>query len=351
MVQSALREEPNRVSRPKATGYLKEVLTVYLDQKDWIGLAKAIYSAKATDPQRVVARNLKALADSGVVRFPVSDTHLMEASKIRNQQRRLQLASVFARFAQGWFLASRQARLAFEIEHAIATLLEIAPCRATFEPVARNFFWAFGEGSFLAELLSIGEERLQRISNAMEPETLLRDYLAFDDEHLRTVAVERLTKGREELAARIEVRRVRMRQESEDMRVRVYSALLFSESQEKLQVGLRALGRTFSELLALPNDRVAAVIDLIPCFDVERGLAIRGERDGPRNSNDIFDIAALTGAIPYCDIVLADNFWVHICRVSGIAAKYQTAILSSLEELEAELTGRYGLPEGLSGVE
>jgi hypothetical protein len=101
------------------------VLTIYLDQKDWIGLAKAIYSAKATDPQRVVARNLKALADSGVVRFPVSDTHLMEASKIRNQQRRLQLASVFARFAQGWFLASRQARLAFEIERAIARLLEL----------------------------------------------------------------------------------------------------------------------------------------------------------------------------------------------------------------------------------
>ena len=325
--------------------------TVYLDQKDWIDLARAVYSDKATGPQRAIARNLKALADSGVVRFPVSDTHLMEASKICNQQRRLQLASVFARFAQGWFLASRQARLAFEIEQALARLLEIAPRSATFEPVAKNFFWAFGEGLFLAELLSIGEERLQRMSNAREPETLLRDYLAFDDEHLRTVAIERLTKGREELASRMEARRVRMRQESEDMRVRVYSALLFCESKEKFQVGLRALDRTSSELLALPHERVAAVIDLIPCFDVERGLTIRGERDGPRNINDIFDIAALTGAIPYCDIVLADNFWVHICRVSGIATKYQTAILSSLEELEAELTGRYALLQGPSGIE
>ena len=54
---------------------------------------------------------------------------------------------------------------------------------------------------------------------------------------------------------------------------------------------------------------------------------------------------------PYCDIVLADNFWVHICRASGIAAKYQTAILPSLKELEAELTGRYALSEGPSDIE
>jgi hypothetical protein len=43
--------------------------TVYLDQKDWIDLARAVYSDKATGPQRAIARNLKALADSGVVRF------------------------------------------------------------------------------------------------------------------------------------------------------------------------------------------------------------------------------------------------------------------------------------------
>jgi hypothetical protein len=111
-------------------------------------------------------------------------------------------------------------------------------------------------------------------------------------------------------------------------------------------VGLRALGRTFSELRALPDERIATVIDLIPCYDIERALAIRGERDGPRNCNDIFDIAALTGAIPYCDIVLADKFWAHICRVSGIATKYRTTILRSLKELDAELTARYALPPG-----
>lgn len=320
------------------------MLTVYLDQKDWIGLAKAVYSDTATDSQRTVARKLMVLAKSGNVRFPVSEIHVIEASKIRNREQRLQLASVFARFSQGWFLAGRQARLKFEIEKAVATLLGNAPPRSTFEPFQRDFFWMFGERSFLSECLPFGEDRLRRISNAIDPDTLLRSFLAFDDEQVRAVAVEHLTKGAKELAARIESRRLRMREETVNMRVRVYSCLLFIEARGKLQVALDTIGREFSELLGLPDDRAAAVIDLIPCFDVERDLAIRAERDGTRNTNDIFDVAALTGAIPYCDIVLTDKFWVHICRVSGIAARYRTTVVSSLDELVAQLTGRYPRP-------
>jgi hypothetical protein len=115
------------------------VLTVYLGQKDWTGLAKATYRSDATEDEQAVATTIQGFADADLVRFPVSEAHLMEAARIGKQEQRLKLASVFARFSRSWFLASRQTRLPYEIECALAKAFDVSPPRPAFDAFAQGF--------------------------------------------------------------------------------------------------------------------------------------------------------------------------------------------------------------------
>lgn len=318
------------------------MLTVYLDQKDWIGLAKATYRSDATENEQTVAATLQAFADANLVRFPVSEAHLMEAARIGKQEQRLKLASVFARFGRNWFLAGRQTRLPYEIECALAKVFDVSPPRPAFDAFAQDFLWAFGDYAFLAKLFDMPVERLRTISCFAGPTMGMLDYLAFDDDENRRAAVEQFSAGTKALVERIEHRRMRTRSESHDVRSRIYSALLFMDIQERLGVGLHAIGRTHDDLRTLPDDRIAQIVDFTPSFEIERCLALRAEREGSPESNDVMDIAALTAAIPYCDIVVTEKFWVHLARTTGIAAKFNTVMLSSLQELNAQLIERFG---------
>jgi hypothetical protein len=313
------------------------VLTIYLDQNKWIDLTKALYRSDATTSDRENAESLKRAVAAGRLRFPVSDMHMMEAYRIGDSERRLQLASVFAQFSAGWFIASRQARVSHELDAALAALLSAAnrghrPC---FDAFARDMFWAFGESSYLSSLLSIPAEHLDRISSCTGPIASLLSYVAFNDEDVRQNAVERMTASNADLMDRIRGRRAAVRCEPADIRFRMYSAQLFLEGQDKIAAALSRIGKSFQDLRALPDEQIAALIELVPCWDVERCLAVQLEQQWTREleGNDVYDIAALTAAIPYCDVVVTERMWVHLCRVSGVAARYDTTVLSSVLDI------------------
>src|SRR5450631_3353404 len=61
---------------------------------------------------------------------------------------------------------------------------------------------------------------------------------------------------------------------------------------------------------------------LVPCWDVERCLSVQIEQQWDRElqGNDVYDIAALTAAIPYCDVVVTEKLWAHLCKASGVDA-------------------------------
>jgi hypothetical protein len=317
------------------------MLTVYLDQKDWIALAKAVYRKDATKNHQAIARRLHQFADAKLVRFPLSETHFMETGKIGKQSQRQNLVSVLSTFSQGWCLASRQARMAYEIEAAVAHAFGIRSPRPRFDAFAKDFLSAFGEYPFLSQLLGVPVNTLKLISANNGSCTLITDYLSNMPDHIRRPALERLTDAVQELTLRIHGRQNSTRHESAEMRSRIYSVLLFLEIEPKLGLALQAVDRTFDDFRRLPAERKRAIIDCVPALDVERCLALRSEREAPSENNDLFDIAALSAAIPYCDIVVTEKSWVHLASVSGVAAKYDTFMASSLEELDTELSRRF----------
>jgi hypothetical protein len=317
------------------------VLTVYLDQNIWIELAKALYRPDATSEARRNAEKLKEAVAAGCLRCPVGEIHLMEAYRIGDRDRRVQLASVFAAFSGGWFIAGRQTRVAYELDAALSKLLSISNVsdRQPFNAFAQNFLWAFGDASHLSTLMAISPERLDQISASIGPINALLSYLGDNDENVRRTAVVRMQASNEDLTDAIRKRRALTKDEGGDMRFRAYSAQLFLEVRDKIDAALRKMGKSFADLLALPEQKIACLIDLVPCWDIERCLAVQVEQQWDRelDGNDTYDIAGLTAGIPYCDVVVTERLWTHLCKACGIAAKYNSRVISSVFEIASLL--------------
>ena len=53
--------------------------------------------------------------------------------------------------------------------------------------------------------------------------------------------------------------------------------------------------------------------------------------------NDFFDIAHLSGSIPYCDVVVTDGMFAHLCKRKKLNKTYDCCIFSDLKSLSAYL--------------
>ncbi len=184
------------------------MLTVYLDQNKWIELSKALYRADAKPIDKENADILRAAVAAGRVRFPISEIHLMEAYRIGDRERRLRLASVFATYSGGWFIASRQARVSYELSSALRRLLlPIDGSEPSFDAFSQDFFWAFGDASYLSTVMSIPADELAAISSSIGPVNALLSYVGLNDESIRRAAVVRMRTSNDELTDRIRSRR------------------------------------------------------------------------------------------------------------------------------------------------
>lgn len=93
------------------------------------------------------------------------------------------------------------------------------------------------------------------------------------------------------------------------------------------------------DFLALGREQLLAFWESIPTLHVE--IALESERDEQRSreiqANDVIDVSFLSVAIPYCDIVVTERFWVHLAQRNGLDQSYDTILLTDLTELEQYL--------------
>lgn len=93
---------------------------------------------------------------------------------------------------------------------------------------------------------------------------------------------------------------------------------------------------------ALPERDPAAARTLtrsMPGAEVAGVLKTARHRDATRtwSSNDMFDIDALTVAVPYCDVVGADRDQAHALTATGLAVRMGTTLMRSVANLPSHL--------------
>ncbi len=150
---------------------------------------------------------------------------------------------------------------------------------------------------------------------------------------------ERLFEGLHEREAafvqRRNVLKKTVREDNYQRRKRSYVAALFVETQDHYLRSLDQLGKNRIDIENLTmEDRIRLVTE-VPPLNVEISLAIQHQQQWDRSetNNDVRDISHLCMAIPYCDVVITERYWVDKIQRERLDKKYGTQVSSDLSLL------------------
>jgi hypothetical protein len=146
-----------------------------------------------------------------------------------------------------------------------------------------------------------------------------------------------------QVLVQFEESRRRQREElSAEMRLRLAIAEMARESLIPMTVDhIKKMGldtKKFADQMKTPEDWKAFFLD-IPTMDIWINLNVLRDNDTGRaiHRNDTNDIAFLSIAIPYCDIVVVEKYWAHQLTTNGFDKKYKCLVLTDLTELPRHL--------------
>lgn len=331
--------------------------TVYLDQWVWIRLAKAnVGRPHRSDDLRV----LQAVRDAAArgVRFPLSTTHYEETARVGSADKRRELARVMGPISQMQTFRGHNSLL----RHQFLVALHETVGRPTFRPpepqvIGIGVHWAFAgvqayfkvldpngrvinsvDGAWLRHLNQYGEAALLagpmpdelpgliELGYVMPKEIEGREGSRVEYEEWLTHRLADEPKSIDNLRA------VVMAREMEHEYARLLSELF---AEYRVSYATIAGGSTGMAMRA----KAIAFTERVPTARISADLKVEIFRDRNRrwSWNMLRDIDALSVAVPYCHLVIADRDAAALLRRTGADKLYGTTVTASLQDLPAYL--------------
>lgn len=334
---------------------------VYLDLLHWVSLAKA------NSGHRDGGRYEEALAacvravEAGIAVFPIADAIYMEVSKIGPHRQRRDLRDVIERVSEYRVITSRVMIANHEVEALLDDLVGPSP-----NPVNEMDYldWgvarAFGMvGGFRIKTNDTDEDVTEEVAakHPDGPEAFYRK-LAWAELELNRKTLEGPTPEEEpglradgwdpragyEVVARRAVQEMEQVERFNDdpgwrgERIRdvVAAREVIIEINRMLYEGLDARGAGLDDVFSEDDiDATRRAFDSMPSFDVSVTLKAAYHRNPAHTwkPNHIHDIDALASTVPYCDIVLTDKEAASHLDRTGLADRFETTVLSRIEDL------------------
>ncbi len=336
--------------------------SVYLDLNHWIGLAKAAVGHRDGGRYIPLLHASRVALANGAVVFPLSGQHYMEMSGIRDPRQREDVARVMMELSEFRTLLCRALVMRLELESILdARVGGRAVPYASLDLIGTGFGHAFG----------IKGQLQVRDDSGSSPEAIRQSWPGGPEAHDRQLAEmqymaewmmlrgpldedldDLAENGFDPAAARRgqELRALQEREQAQRFdqdprwrrgRIRdvVGARYVIVELMDMLNQGLEARSATLDDLFSEDRDAVRAVVDAMPSGDVHVSLQVAAHRN-PQSSwtpNDYFDIDALSLAVPYCDVVVTERRRARDLVWSGCPERLNTTVLTSPEDLVAEL--------------
>jgi len=295
----------------------------YLDLKDWIGLANASLSRPAGRRYEELLRALRRARETGSVRIVLSNPLWQEISEIKAPRQRQDLVNVIDELTSFEYLAGQVEVAELEIEASLD-----ATFGRTEQPLGRmclvgtSLLYTFGMRGGLRIFDGEGADITQewRVQQPQELTSLERtaermlligpsdaDVEAMRSEGYQPEKAQQAV--RDNLAFDIDLAEHKLDDHWRHGRLRdvIMTRHLFFELNEMLHRQMCRRGRDLDELGETMDERRAFLLRM-PSQRVVIELRTSYHRDaGHRwSTNDLHDIGAMSLALPYCDVVLAD---------------------------------------------
>lgn len=314
------------------------MLRVYLDMNKWIEVARAMKAGPERAPE-VIAIMLAAI-DRGYASFPLSAGHVFETWKTASARRRHDLAPAMEALSKNHAIAAPAKLLPGELDLALQRRFG----RPTVAIPVQPFGWGL-EHSFAQPLPQVSAETRAAL-RAHDPAMTEQDITAFIELALlagppEDLPVPGIAQPPLQFAvafAADENEQMKLFAEhgaDKDLRRRAVSARQMTDIKDELSAAQVRANVTNAEIAALGVDGVTELLLDLPSRGAGHHM-MWWQHDNPQTKwepNDLDDVAYLSVAVGYCDVVVTERKWTHVLNASGAARRYGTIVTSKLGDL------------------
>ncbi|MFR9797040.1 hypothetical protein ACL02U_14190 [Streptomyces sp. MS06] len=329
---------------------------VYLDLNHWISLAKADTGHPTGGPYRPALTAVRDAARSGLYLFPLSLTHYMEMSGIQDPRQRADIAKVMEEVSGFTTLLPHSHIARLEVEAALDQMFATgSPHIADIELLGHGIGHAMGkrgglhirsgsvdvtdrtretwpEGPAAFDLmLANANAHLERSVLRGPTDEEVPDLQAngWDPTVAKRIAEKRAEAERQQ-AERLDKDPQYWHRLRDVVRVRYIT----NEIIDTLVQALIDRGRNLDEV-ATSKESIRAFADSMPSADVYATLVEAAHRNRQKSwsPNDIFDIDALSIAVPYCDVVVTERYASHVLHAAHLPRGMKTEVVPRLKDL------------------
>jgi hypothetical protein len=310
---------------------------VYLDQKDWINLARAYYDRPDGKRYKGVLQKILETVENKKAIYPLSFTHVIETNKRRDLESRKRLASFMAEVSRGNTIAPQFLMTLSELNYAVAAKY------GTKRPNIKNAFgfgipFAFGMELVIKDendaIVKPNDEMRRFIHDMLTNKAASTHILVGNDIKLPDM-IRSLEENRRKHVKDAEEFRQKTKEYDKRLLKRAYVANLVLGLYDDLSKILIKHGQTIDDFLKIGADQFEPFFAKVPSLHTEIELATKRNKhwDKRIDGNDVSDITSLSVAIPYCDIVVTEVFWTNVVKSTALDKKYNTKVVSSLDAL------------------
>lgn len=319
---------------------------IYLDQNKWIELAKGLKTREHAyiSLYKTIAKNV----EEGVWAFPLSSIHISETMKRRNEVSRKELLDLMFLVSKGYAICDYMTADNIEfnswvnnkmidysqlkgkiIRHDCATIIGLSTEDANIE---------FGKHSYLPDELDKMKQIIKKHSCDREVFDLICNIFSVNMQEDENFYFRCYEKGRESfLSWKNEIKN--LENYKDKYLYPAYLIKVFVEVYKERITNLPPIMRkNITELFENSSkNKTTAISNLeaLPGFNVFNRLVFElyNNPDKKVHEHDFNDLAYLRVAIPYCDIVIGENYWCDRVRHYSLDKKYNTTLSTKLLSL------------------
>jgi hypothetical protein len=334
---------------------------VYLDLNHWIYLAHAATGHRNGSQYEPALRRCRAARADGTALFPLSATHYMEIAKISDPAQRSDLAGLMEELSGFTTLLSRSWIIRMELAAALTSQLGSSPDPPPrLDLLGPGYGWTLGRlhpivlsdaagnditeqarqqsgpaafDAYMTAMLLI-TERAMLAGPADEDVPALRS-LGWDPLAAKTMAANR---ARQEQAFQDGLDE-HTRRRPNHLRNIVLAREVIIELEPMLVKAATSRDCSLDDLLGSCPRQAQDLVRSMPSSEVATTLKFQDHRNRSKRwaFNDIFDIDALSIAVPYCDVVVTDTHRRSVLHTVRVDERMDTVVLARLTELPEHL--------------
>lgn len=307
---------------------------LYLDQNKWIDLGRAHYDREGGEPFKAALAAVQEAVGSGKLVVPMSGVHVMETMAPNDEGRRRRLAEFMVDVSKNNAILPHMSVRGLEVLQAVVRKLGAPPVASIRSGIVRpGLSFALGAEPTITAPEALKPELLALMNSA---ETSVRILVDAGD---RALVAEGRAEDQAFTKTLEETRRRAVADLDDEMRHRIELAELFTKGEPATELvgALRALGlrpAEFAAKFASPAEWMAFFHD-VPTVDIFVTLGLARDKDlaRPIHRNDLKDMAFLSVAVPYANILVVERFWGSVVTRAKLDQKYGTVVISDAKEL------------------